>query len=225
MNYPQPSYPSPYQQPLEEEDRTTIWWLIGCGAIITLVGLCVCGLIFSMAFLNALTRATPTPFLAGPQQPTSAPVPQGPAQPISTPFPSPPPSLTPPPAPQHGKVGVVGQRFETSGIGLTANSVSRKMMEGFICVAVDVTIENIGRDTVSYSPVHFKIKDSEGLDYTTACGPTNDQGLKSGELPQGSKVQGKVSFRVPESATDLLLVYRELALSGGHDIIEIDLGP
>jgi hypothetical protein len=225
MSYPQPSYPSPYEEILEE-DSTTVWWLIGCGAIITLVGLCVCSLIFSVAFLNALSRATPTPFLAaGPQQPTSAPVPQEPAQPISTPFPSPPPPLTPPPAPQHGKVGVVGQRFEASGIGLTVNSVSREAKEGLACVTVDVTIENIGRNTVSYSPLHFKIKDSQGLEYTTACGPTNDQGLKSGELSQGGKVQGKVSFRVAESATDLLLVYQELALSGGHDIIEIDLGP
>jgi hypothetical protein len=111
-----------------------------------------------------------------------------------------------------------------SGIGLMANSVSREAQEGFVCVTVDVTIENIGRDTVSYSPLHFKIKDGEGLEYTTACA-TNDQGLKSGELSQDSKVQGKVSFQVPQSATGLLLVYQELALSGGHDIIEIDLGP
>jgi len=223
MNYPQPSYPSPYQQPSGGEDRTTIWWLVGCGAIFALVGLCVCGLIFSMAFLNALSRATPTPFLAGPQQPTSAPVPQEPAQPTSTPFPSPPPSLTLPSAPQPSR-GSVGQRFEMSGIGLTANSVSREAREDFICVTVDVTIENISRDTVSYSPLHFKIKDSEGLEYTTACA-TNDQGLESGELSQGSKVQGKVSLQVPQGATGLLLIYQELVLSGGHDIIEIDLGP
>jgi hypothetical protein len=224
VSYPQPSYPSPYQQPSGEEDRTTIWWLMGCGAIITLAGLCVCGLIFSVAFLNALSRATPTPFLAKSQQPTSAPAPQESAQPISTPFPSPPPSLTPPSAPQPGG-GSVGQRFEMSGIGLTANSVSREAREGFACVTVDVTIENISRDTVSYSPLHFKIKDSEGSEYTTACA-TNDQGLQSGELSQGSQVQGKVSLQVPQSATGLLLIYQELGLSGGHhNIIEIDLGP
>lgn len=223
MSYSQPSYPSPYQQPSEEEDRTTIWWLMGCGAISALVGLCVCGLIFSVAFLNALSRATPTPSLAGPQQPTSAPAPQESAQPVSTPFPSPPPSLTPPSAPQPSG-GSVGQRFE-SGIGLTADSVTWEAREGFTCVTVDVTIENIGRDTLSYSPLHFKIKDREGLEYTTACVTNDQEGLKSGELSQGSQVQGKVSLQVPQSATGLLLIYQELVLSGGHDVIEIELGP
>lgn len=111
------------------------------------------------------------------------------------------------------------------GMGLTVSGVRKEAQEGFICVTVDVTIENMGRDTVSYSPLHFKIKDSEGLEYTTACGATNDEGLKSGELSQGGKVQGKVSLQVRQSATGLLLVYQELGLSEGHGIIEIDLGP
>jgi hypothetical protein len=92
-----------------------------------------------------------------------------------------------------------------------------------MCVAVDVTLENSGHDVVSYSPSDFKIKDSQGSEYTTAC-VTNDQALKSGELTKGSSVQGKVSFQIPPGAIGLFLVYQS-PLVDGYGIIVVDLGP
>lgn len=225
MNYLQPSYPLLREEMPEEDGPSSIWWLIGCcGAIVALVGLCFCGLASSVAFYTALSWPTPTLSLA-----MAAPVGQGPAQLTFTPSPSPtplplppPPSPTPSPTPYISQGGI-GQRIEGNGISLTASSVGREAQEGFICMTVDVTLENSGHDVLSYSPSDFKVKDSQGSEYTIAC-VANDQALTSGELAKGSSVQGKVSFQIPPGATGLFLVYQS-PLVDGYGIIEIDLGP
>jgi hypothetical protein len=223
----QPAYPSRYEEEWEE-DGTTIWPIIGCGAIVALGGLCVCGLIFSVAFLSALPLTTPTPSLARLQQPTPIPLPKEPA-PSPTPFPSPNPSPSPqpvsptaPPTPQLSR-GDIRQRVEMDGIGLTVTSAKGAGHGQFICYIVEVTIENVGHDMLVYSPADFRIMDSQGLQYATACA-TNGQALKPGALSKGGQVQGEISFQVLQDATNLLLVYQQLSPSGGYRIIEIDLG-
>jgi hypothetical protein len=110
-----------------------------------------------------------------------------------------------------------------NGVGLTASSLGQSAEIGFVCVTVDVTIENVGRDTLSYGPTDFKIVDGEGSEYLTAC-ETDDGQLASGELTQGSQVAGKVALQVSQGASGLVLVYQP-APAEGRGAIEIELGP
>ncbi|RDI40047.1 DUF4352 domain-containing protein [Falsibacillus pallidus] len=75
-------------------------------------------------------------------------------------------------------------------------------------VIVHLTIENGGKDQISYNPYDFQLKNSQGnivdpgfitIDQDTA--------LESGELAAGGKVQGTISFEAPQNDSDLDLIF------------------
>jgi hypothetical protein len=129
-----------------------------------------------------------------------------------------------------GRVAAVGQRVESGGIAITVNSVSRaqslgqflRAAEGKTYVVADVTLESPGRDTSPYNPIYFKVRASDGIEYTsTVIG--DDRSLKSGELARGDRVRGTVAFEVPTGTTGLVLAYQPLVIFGGYQTIRIGL--
>lgn len=201
----------------------------------SLIGLCVvCAIIGALvdspaqqtANVPAVTQADTT---AASPSAAAEPSPSPAASEAPTPEPSPTsePSQEPTPAPQTAKVG---DRVEAGDIALTANAVERvaslsqfqKAESGKTFVTVDVTIENVARESAPYNPLYFKVKDADGFEYNATLN-TGDQSLKSGDLKQGDKARGVVAFEVPESATGLIMSYEPLVVMGGYEAIEIAL--
>lgn len=77
-------------------------------------------------------------------------------------------------------------------------------------VIVHITIENKGKDNLSYNPYYFKMQNSQGqqesITFTTI---DQDTALHSGELIPGGKVSGTITFEEPTGDTGLTLVYSD----------------
>jgi len=125
----------------------------------------------------------------------------------------------------------VGERREAGGIALTVAKVSKlnqigdfwRPKEGNIYLAIEVLIENVTRDEAPYNPLYFKVKDSDGFEYTSALvAPAPD--LKSGTLAKGDKVRGNVAFEVKATAKGFVVSYEPLVILGGYEPIRVDLG-
>lgn len=97
-----------------------------------------------------------------------------------------------------------------------------KAKPGRTYVVIDVQIESPGRDKSPYNPLYFKVRDGDGYEYTGSLIGA-DNGLKSGELAQGERVRGTVSFDVPSEAKGLVVSYQPLVLFGGYQVIRVQL--
>jgi len=171
-------------------------------------------------------KMTDAPVATNTVRPTEAP------RPTNTPRPTdmPRPTITPRPSPT-ANVGTIGERRETGGIALTIAKVSKlnqigdlwRPQEGNIYLAIEVVIENVTRDEAPYNPLYFKVKDSDGFEYTSALvAPSPD--LKSGTLTKGDKVRGNVAFEVKATAKGFVVSYEPLVILGGYQPIRVDLG-
>lgn len=77
-------------------------------------------------------------------------------------------------------------------------------------VIVYVTIENIGKDNLSYNPFYFKMQNSQGQqESTTFTMIDQDTALQSGELIPGGKISGTITFEEPIGDTGLTLIYSD----------------
>lgn len=85
-----------------------------------------------------------------------------------------------------------------------------KPKEGKEYVIVTVNIENKGKNNLSYNPWYFKLQNSQGqqenMTFTTI---DKDTSLQSGELIQGGKVMGTITFEQPKGDTGLMLIYND----------------
>lgn len=76
-------------------------------------------------------------------------------------------------------------------------------------VIVSVTIENKGKENLSYNPFDFEMQNSQGQRESTVISIiNNDTELKSGELIAGGKVSGTIIFEQPEGDNGLMLIYK-----------------
>jgi hypothetical protein len=129
-----------------------------------------------------------------------------------------------------GGPATVGERVESGGVALTVEKVDRtqslgtlhKADGGKIYVVADVLIETTGKDKAPYNPLYFKAKDADGHEVNTSM-PGFEDCLKSGQLPKGEKVRGKVAFEVKEGTKGLVLSYKPLVLGGGYKEIRVAL--
>lgn len=125
--------------------------------------------------------------------------------------------------------GACWRSVVSGGIAITINSVNRtssvgqffKAKPGNVIVTADTLVENVSRGTTPYNAFYFKVKDSDGFEYTTGLG--GDNAMKSGELAKSEKVRGTVSFEVPEKASGLVLSYQPIVLFGGYQVIRVSL--
>lgn len=174
----------------------------------------------------AVAAAPPAPPAAAAptSPPTAAPKPTAPPATATTP-----PKPTEPPKPSVAKVG---DRVESAGVAITVAKVDKaaafgqffKPKAGNTYLATEVIVENAGRDSSTpYNPLYFKVKDSDGFEYTTALtGP--EPLLKTGELAKGEKARGWIAYEVKSEAKGFSLSYQPIVIFGGYQVIRIDLG-
>jgi Domain of unknown function (DUF4352) len=135
------------------------------------------------------------------------------------------------PAPLSFPENKIGAPAESAGVTLTVLSAKKvksvsgmPAKSGYTYMDIEVEIANTGRsDPSPYNPLYFKVRDSKGYEYGTSFASV-DPSLTSGELAQGEKVRGHVTFEIPSQATGLLVMYEPEVLFGGYRIIRIDLG-
>lgn len=77
-----------------------------------------------------------------------------------------------------------------------------------------VTIKNERTEPVDYSPVSYRMVDSEGFNYSWAVILPSKPELDSASLAPGQTVKGYVSFELPESATPKQVVFEDYDQSG-----------
>lgn len=129
-------------------------------------------------------------------------------------------------------VGLIGERVESAGVGLTVKGVSQSGSindflvadEGKVYVVADVLIENARPDTeISYNVLYFVVKDSEGFEYNPQLvGP--DPALGSGDLVAGDLVRGNVALEVPQAAAGIIMTFDAFSLFDDEQPIRFDLG-
>jgi len=122
----------------------------------------------------------------------------------------------------------VGERVKLGNYYLTVNGFEDYVEEneymqpdeGNKFLAVDVTIENGGTESASYNALDFEIQDSESYTYDTSMA-TKAPDLGSGDLQEGRKIRGWVTFEVPTTATGLELIYQPSLWDTGQVIVKL----
>ncbi|TQI66771.1 DUF4352 domain-containing protein [Clostridium sp. KNHs216] len=110
----------------------------------------------------------------------------------------------------------INQPVKKDNVELTITKVEKsngtdvdKPKNGMEYVIVTVKYKNAGeKDTVSYNPYDFKMKNSKGQITDEAFTIVNsDTALSSGELAPGGEIEGTIAFEQPKDDTGLLLQY------------------
>lgn len=121
----------------------------------------------------------------------------------------------------------VGDRVEISGAAVTIAKVSDyagddfvKPKEGNVYILVEVLVENVSQDKLTYLITDFKLKDADGYEYTNSLFAP-DPKFSSGSLAKGEKVRGNVLFEVPATVKGLVMSYNPMLKSYS---IKFDLG-
>lgn len=83
---------------------------------------------------------------------------------------------------------------------------------------VDISIKNLSKETVPYTPTFSFVKDQDGNLY-----PADIQNfrlinnpLKKGELKQGEEVRGEILFLLPDTVNNVMFIYDESLGTGSY---------
>ena len=118
----------------------------------------------------------------------------------------------------------IGETAKTSKIEVTVKSIEKVNYytwysdigneyypqvapEGKLYLLADVEIKNIGSDRVYVGSAEFSVTDSEGFKYDPEFYLGEDALEMFKELYLNQKMEGKVLFKIPETAKDLKLQY------------------
>lgn len=191
------------------------------GKVFSWIGGIVVVLVVIGFFAGGTKEQTVTSANAKPSQSTAS------QQVASTPANDPSPDVA---APEQ-TVGKVGQRVESTGVGLSVLKVRQqsqvseylKPEAGNTYLIVEVVIENLSKEKAPYNPLYFKVKDAEGFEHNASFIGVEPV-LKSGELRAGGKSRGFVTFEVPKTSKGFVLSYEPLVIFGGYEPIEFNLG-
>ena len=132
------------------------------------------------------------------------------------------PAATPQATPQEFRIG---DRINIQDRILTVNSVAKdwKSKNEFdkptspnkVFVVARVTIENSGKDEVSFNTFDFKLQDANGVQVTAGFSGVGLDKLIGGQLIPGGKVSGDIIFDVNKDALQTLtLLYQPSFWSG-----------
>jgi hypothetical protein len=110
----------------------------------------------------------------------------------------------------------VGESVQLKDNKLTVTKVAKsagtdfdKPKAGNEFVIVTLTVENAGKENISYNPYDFKMTNSQGQITDAAFTTVNtDTALQSGELATGGKVSGTIAFEQPKGDSKLQLQYQ-----------------
>lgn len=118
-------------------------------------------------------------------------------------------------APEQTVFGV-NQPVQKNDVELTVTKVEKsngteynRPKSGMEFVIVTVQYKNVGsKDTVSYNPYDFKMKNSKGQITSQSFTIVNsDTALSSGDLAPGGEIEGTIAFEQPAGDTALVLQY------------------
>lgn len=129
-----------------------------------------------------------------------------------------------PPAPV-----AVGERVEYRGYVMTVSHVekapdfpgARRARQGDTLIAVEIVIES-NASGVAVSPAHMWVAEPGGKvfkPHTTGRAPILQE---ASAVPRGQRVQGWLTFEVPENATNLRFV-NELPAAFNHTLLKVNL--
>lgn len=124
---------------------------------------------------------------------------------------------TPTAVPQFVK-GRMGDTLTQNGYIVTINSAEksesygdfRKAKDGYIFLAVDITIQSDKAKDISSSVVQASLKDGQGFTYDATWVGKDPQLASKNDIPKGDKVRGWVTFEVPKTAKGFTLEYTGL---------------
>jgi hypothetical protein len=110
----------------------------------------------------------------------------------------------------------LGESIQLKDNKLTVTKVTKsagtefdKPKAGNEFVIVTLTVENAGKENISYNPFDFKMTNSQGQITDAAFTVVNtDTALQSGELAAGGKVSGTIAFEQPKGDSKLQLQYQ-----------------
>jgi hypothetical protein len=109
----------------------------------------------------------------------------------------------------------VGETISDAGVTLTVLSAERsggfegaEPDPGQVFLIVEIQLENNSEDTIQTAG-GFRLVDSTGNEYTRDLGLDPSE-VEFGFLAIGSTTQGRLPFIIPESATDLMLIYEPM---------------
>lgn len=110
-----------------------------------------------------------------------------------------------------GEVAILGDGAITvTKVERSQGSKWDKPKSGKEYVIVTVSIENKGKNNLSYNPLYFKLQNSQGqqenMTFTTI---DQDTSLQSGELIPGGKISGTITFEQPKGDKGLILIYSD----------------
>jgi len=84
--------------------------------------------------------------------------------------------------------------------------------------ALDLTIRNVGNETIKYSPTFFFVKDQDRRLFPVdlfQLGSLSNPLLK-GDLEPGKEVRGQIIFSLPDSTSRVMLIYDENLGTGSY---------
>jgi hypothetical protein len=124
---------------------------------------------------------------------------------------------TPTLAPQAIK-GKTGDTLSQNGYIVTVNQAEKstsygdydKAKDGFIFVAVDVTIQSDKASGVSVNGFYCSLKDGQGFKYSQSFSSKQPSLKSQNDLPKGEKIRGWVTFEVPKTAQGFTFEYNPL---------------
>lgn len=128
------------------------------------------------------------------------------------------------------KIFNIGDAVQIDDIIYTVNSI-REVPEnkflspekGNVWYAVDITVENKGRETFnSSSLLMFTLIDGESYSYDIAIVP-DLKGSVDGEIASEGKLRGEIAFEIPEDAKDLELEIDPILFGDGKVIVKLGL--
>ncbi|GAW91188.1 DUF4352 domain-containing protein [Calderihabitans maritimus] len=129
---------------------------------------------------------------------------------------------------EKAKIYSIGDKVTIGNVAITVNSVRTstggewdKAKEGHIYVIPDITVENLGDETINLSSMmQFSLYDSEGYELNQAF-LTDIKSSLDGEIGPSRKLRGEIAWEVSKDATGLELVFTPDIFRGGQVIYAI----
>lgn len=122
---------------------------------------------------------------------------------------------------------VPGESGTVDGRKLTVLSVEKRTSlgeyqnapSGKVYLVVSVNIENVSDRAVSYNPYDFRLQTASGQVIDPYYGGDNQ--LSSGDLVQGGKVSGNVTFEAPVETANQYIIYKPNSIMSDRIIVQV----
>lgn len=123
----------------------------------------------------------------------------------------------------------VGESGVVEGIKLTVNSTEAKpslgeyttAASGKTFIVANVTLENVGDKAQPYNGFDFRIQTTGGQVLDQSFMGDSGTALSSGDIVQGGKVTGNVTFEVPVEEGNQYIIWKPNAFKSDRGVIQV----